>query len=158
MMQCSMIRRGMLFIQAGLLICCANIGAVAADDVGEPIRPIDITVHDGDTIQARGRTVRLMGFDAPEIGRRAQCGREREHGTRAITQLKTIIAGAGLTLKLVPCACQPGTAGTPACNDGNSCGQLYSYGRDVAGLMIQYTLAKPYVCGQTSCPQRAPWC
>ena len=30
--------------------------------------PADIFVIDGDTISARGRVVRLVGFDAPETG------------------------------------------------------------------------------------------
>jgi endonuclease YncB( thermonuclease family) len=35
----------------------------------EPLAPVDIKVSDGDTIKALGRTVRLVGFDTPEIGR-----------------------------------------------------------------------------------------
>jgi endonuclease YncB( thermonuclease family) len=35
--------------------------------------PADIFVIDGDTISARGRVVRLVGFDAPETGNRARC-------------------------------------------------------------------------------------
>jgi endonuclease YncB( thermonuclease family) len=42
------------------------------------ISPTAITVIDGDTIKAHGRTVRLVGFDAPESGLLAQCERERE--------------------------------------------------------------------------------
>ena len=131
-----------------------------ASDVSSPdvIRPIEITVIDGDTIRARGKTIRLVGFDAPETGSQARCPRERELGDRAATQLKTLIAGGGLELRLVPCACPPGTEGTPDCNFGRSCGQLRSYGRDIGGLMIQYVLAKPYVCGVASCPPRGSWC
>ena len=131
-----------------------------ASEVSSPdaISPIEITVIDGDTIRARGKTTRLVGFDAPETGSQARCPRERELGDRATTQLKTLIAGGGLELRLVPCACPPGTEGTPDCNFSRFCGQLRSYGRDIGGLMIQYVLAKPYVCGVTSCPPRGSWC
>ena len=119
-----------------------------ASEVSSPdaISPIEITVIDGDTIRARGKTIRLVGFDAPETGSQARCPRERELGDRATTQLKTLIAGGWFG------------APTPDCNFGRSCGQLRSYGRDIGGLMIQYVLAKPYVCGDTSCPPRGSWC
>jgi endonuclease YncB( thermonuclease family) len=39
------------------------------------IFPTEITVIDGDTIKARGRTIRLVGFDAPESGLLARCAR-----------------------------------------------------------------------------------
>jgi len=132
--------------------------SVASADNAAPINPIEITVIDGDTIRARGRTIRLVGFDAPEAGSQAKCAREREIGARAATQLKTLIAGGGLELRLVPCACGPGTDGTPECNNGGACAQLFSYGRDIGGLMIRYVLARPYTCSANSCPPRASWC
>ena len=113
---------------------------------------------DGDTIKARGRTISLVGFDAPEAGRRAQCPRERELGDRAAAKLKTLIAGGGLTLRMVPCACSPGTEGTPDCNGGQACGDLRSYGRPIGGIMVQYVLARPYVCDALPCPPRKSWC
>ena len=72
-----------------------------ASEVSSPdaISPIEITVIDGDTIRARGKTIRLVGFDAPETGSHARCPRERELGDRATTQLKTLIAGGGLELR-----------------------------------------------------------
>jgi endonuclease YncB( thermonuclease family) len=39
--------------------------------VAEPIAPGAVEVIDRDTIRAHGRTVRLVGFDAPESGLRA---------------------------------------------------------------------------------------
>jgi endonuclease YncB( thermonuclease family) len=124
----------------------------------DAINPTEITVLDGDTIRARGRTIRLVGFDAPEAGSRAQRRRERELGDRATAQLKVLIAGGGLALRLMPCPCPAGTEGTPECNHGHACGQLGSYGRDIGALMIQYVLARPYTCGTTSCPPRPSWC
>lgn len=135
-----------------------NLYVTASADNPDAINPFELTVVDGHTIRARGRTIHLVGFDAPETGNRAQCPRERELGDRATAQLKTLIAGGGLELRLVPCACRTGAEGTPDCNNGRSCGQLRSYGRDIGAIMIQYVLAKPYVCGATSCPPRASWC
>src|SRR5216683_3149754 len=129
-----------------------SIYTTASDDSSlGSINPFEVTVIDGDTIKVRGRTIDLVGFDAPETGNRAQCPRERELGARATAQLKSLIAGGGLDLRLVPCACPPDTEGTPECNEGRSCGELRSYGRDIGGMMIQYVLAKPYVCSATSC-------
>jgi endonuclease YncB( thermonuclease family) len=39
--------------------------------VADPINPADVYVIDGDTIRVAGRTVRLVGLDAPKLGRRA---------------------------------------------------------------------------------------
>jgi endonuclease YncB( thermonuclease family) len=135
-----------------------SVYVTASADNPDAINPFEVTVVDGDTIRARGHTIHLVGFDAPETGSRAHCPRERELGDRATAQLKTLIAGGGLELRLVPCACRTGTEGTPDCNNGRSCGQLRSYGRDIGAIMIQYVLAKPYICGATSCPPRASWC
>ena len=77
---------------------------------------------DGDTIRVRGRTIRLIGFDAPEAGTDARCPRERELGDRATRQLQALVAGGGLELKLMPCACLAGTEGTADCNYGRACG------------------------------------
>ena len=169
-------RRGLLAITAGLIcLTAAGFGiyqwlsgvqrpagetrySVASAESGDAINPFEITVIDGDTIRARGRTIRLVGFDAPEAGSQAKCAREREIGTRAATQLKTLIAGGGLELRLVPCTCRPGADEAPECNNGGACAQLLSYGRDIAALMIQYVVARPYVCSASACPPRGSWC
>ncbi len=49
---------------------------LALPAAAEPIAPGAIEVIDGDTIRAHGRSVRLVGFDAPESGLRAQCESE----------------------------------------------------------------------------------
>jgi hypothetical protein len=69
-----------------------------------------------------------------------------------------LVAGGGLELRRIPCACPPGTEGTPNCNHGRSCAQLRSYGRDIALIMIQYVVARPRVCSAISCPPRRTWC
>ena len=78
------------------------------------ISPSEITVVDGDTIKARGRTIRLVGFDAAETGLNARCARERELGERATAQLRSLVAGGSLELRLVPCACPPGDSNVAA--------------------------------------------
>jgi endonuclease YncB( thermonuclease family) len=124
----------------------------------ESISARDISVIDGDTIRAYGRIIRLVGFNAPETGERARCAREQELGARATTQMRLLVAGGGLELRLVPCACPPSTEGTAACNFGRSCGELRSYGRDIGTIMIAYRLAHRYVCGAQSCPPPQSWC
>ena len=42
-------------------------------DRGEPLSASAVYVVDGDTIRARGRTIRLVGIDAPEAGSHARC-------------------------------------------------------------------------------------
>ena len=122
------------------------------------INPNEITVIDGDTIRARGRTVRLVGFDAPESGSLARCDRERQIADRAAAHMRSLVAGGGLELRLVRCSCRPGTEGTSLCNYGRACGELRSHGRDVAGIMIGLSLARSYICGATACPLRGSWC
>ena len=91
----------MLAITHGMLSSGDARSIPPADRIGvaESIRPIDITVIDGKTIRAQGRTMSLMGFDAPDAESRAQCARERELGARATAQLQTLVGGGGLELR-----------------------------------------------------------
>jgi hypothetical protein len=50
---------------------------LAGQALADPIAPGAVRVIDGDTIEAQGRHVRLVGFDAPESGFNAKC--ESEH-------------------------------------------------------------------------------
>jgi hypothetical protein len=70
----------------------------------------DLRVLDGDTIEAHGAVYRLVGFDAPETGYRAQCAGERDRGVfarrgglrlslMATSTLSASRAHAGLALK-----------------------------------------------------------
>ena len=122
------------------------------------LSPSDISIVDGDTIRARGRTIRLVGFNSPETGNRARCPRERELGDRATSQLRSLVANGGIDLRMVPCACAPGTEGTSSCNFGRSCGYLRVHGRDVGSTLIAQGLAKPFHCGLYSCPPLPTWC
>jgi len=78
-----------------LLLIATTAGA-------EPVPSGALQVIDGDTIRARGRTVRLVGFDTPEGGLKAGCEIERALAARATSKLRMIVAGGGLDLSLVP--------------------------------------------------------
>jgi endonuclease YncB( thermonuclease family) len=124
----------------------------------EPIAAGAAQVVDGDTIRVRGQIVRLVGFNTPESGIDARCEGERNLAARATSRLRALVAGGGLDLQIVRCSCRPGTEGTQRCNYGRACGVLKARGRDVGATLITEGLARPYVCGPTSCPPRAPWC
>ena len=115
---------------------------------------------DGDTIRLHGekKGTRLVGFNTPETFK-PTCDRGLELGRRATARLKELVATAKLELKKIPCACEPGTEGTDACNFGRSCGILRADGRDVGQILISEGLAAPFRCGLTSCPPTPrPWC
>ena len=124
----------------------------------DPIAPGAIEVIDGDTIRANGRTVRLVGFDTPEIGLHARCESERALAAKATFRLRQLVSAGGLDLTLVPCSCRRGTEGTPRCNYGRACGVLTAARKDVGDILISEGLARRYVCGRTSCPHRETWC
>jgi micrococcal nuclease len=135
------------------LLLLSSIASASA----APVRPSDVTVIDGDTIQAHGRTIRLVGFDTPERTR-ARCEQERQLGERAEARLRQIVSGGGLELRLIPCSCRTGTEGTPTCNHGRVCGILWAHGRELGAILISERLARPYVCAARSCPRRESWC
>lgn len=147
---------GPLFAQANSLSGTGT--GSSSNGSSSTISSREIVVVDGDTIRARGRTVRLVGFDAPESGSLARCDHERELADRAAARLRDIVAAGDLALRLVRCSCPTDTEGTSACNYGRACGVLLSSGRDVGPMMIESALARPYICKATSCPPRGSWC
>jgi|SRR5215510_5149811 len=128
--------------------------------VFEPVSPGSIQVIGGDTIRYKRFTVGLVGFYAPETGRRALCEAERQlgkQGTRRLNQL--VRSGSKLEFAFVACACSPGTEGTQQCNFGRRCGTLKANGRDVGATLIAERLAVPFQCSATRCPPTPrPWC
>lgn len=121
----------------------------------------DFSITDGDTVQLRGaRTgTRLVGFNTPETYE-PRCTRERDLGQRATARLLELVHTADrVELRLVACACPPGTQGTRDCNFGRSCGVLRVDGRDVGDILINEGLAVRFRCGSTGCPPLPrPWC
>jgi endonuclease YncB( thermonuclease family) len=113
----------------------------------DPVAPADVYVVDGDTIMVQGKRIRLVGFDAPELGGHAHCGLERMLAARATSRLRQLVrTGGDLDLELIPCSCRPGTEGTMACNYGRACGVLTVEGEDVGDVLMAANLAYPYVC------------
>jgi endonuclease YncB( thermonuclease family) len=119
-------------------------------------RPIEVV--DGDTVRQQGITYRLVGFDTPERGDRAQCDDERQRAEKATQRLSGLLSAGNVNLTRVACACRPGEEGTSRCNYGRLCGVLTVGGKDVGQILIGEGLAHPYLCGGTSCPRRQPWC
>jgi endonuclease YncB( thermonuclease family) len=145
---------GMLgrWLPVGLLL----LASIAHADA---VKPADIYVVDGDTIEALGKRIRLVGFDAPELGGHAHCGLERMLAARATSRLRQIIRSSDdIDLQIVECSCRPGTEGTMACNYKRACGYLTVDGQDVGDVLMAENLAHPYACGRYSCPRRKPWC
>ena len=140
----------------GILVAIILLFAVVA--FGAPIDPGRIEVMDGDTIRVGETVYRLVGFDTPEAGFRSRCERERTIAHAATQRLRILVAGGGLDLTRVPCACPPDTEGTPRCNYGRLCGVLKARGKDVGAILISENLARPYVCSATRCPKRESWC
>jgi len=103
--------------------------SAAAEDA-----PSLVTVVDGDTLEMGGRTVRLYGIDAPELGQLCLNGSNRYRcGYEAALMLKKLV-GNGLV------SCRP----TPA--DSEDAGQICSVGLvDLAEAMLRrgYAVAQP---------------
>jgi endonuclease YncB( thermonuclease family) len=148
--------RPLPLIAAGAALAIAGTAMILAPALrgAEPV----ITVVDGDTVRADGESYRLVGFDAPEAGRHARCATERRLADAATARLRALIADGAVLLTPVACSCRPGTEGTRTCNYGRRCGRLTAHGKDAGDILIGEGLARPYVCGTTSCPRRQGWC
>jgi endonuclease YncB( thermonuclease family) len=145
----------LLALLALVFALIAQITTVSADAV----TAAEIYVVDGDTIDVNGKRIRLVGFDAPELGDHALCGLERMLAARATSRLRQMIQNSDdIDLQIVDCSCRPGTQGTMACNYKRACGYLTIDGQDVGDVLIAENLAHPLVCGKYSCPRRQPWC
>ena len=106
-----------------------------------------ILVIDGDTIQYRGETYRLVDYNTPEI-RGAQCGYEKQLGYAAKIRLQSLV-DQGIWLQEVPCA---------GPNYGRKCARAFTAQGEVSSILIGEALAEPYVCSKSRCPRRKQWC
>lgn len=70
-----------------------GLAVVLALTVGALLAPWPVRVIDGDTVDRWPWRYRLVGFDAPEIGR-AACASERQGGVAAKIRMGELIAGA----------------------------------------------------------------
>ena len=152
--------KGKTSVTALMAVALACVAVSAAK--GEPIKPSQIFVVSGDTIEVFNRrpAVALVGFKAPERRpARARCAAERALGSKATQRVRELVSGGGLDYEARGCACEPGTQGTSRCNLGRACGILTVNGRDLGQILIDEKLAVPFVCGETSCPSPPnPWC
>lgn len=133
--------------------------AIASGPTSFPGR--SITVIDGDTVRvpAESRSVRLVGFNTPEVFS-PECSRELQLGELASARLQELLVSGGtVEFQRIACACEPGTEGTEACNFGRICGVLRVDGVDVGRTLIAEGLAARYQCGKYSCPPPpGDWC
>lgn len=105
-----------------------TVGTLPPTDYGfRTLSRAQISVVDGDTIRVAStrQTVRLVGFNSPEIFEpRFDAGLAL--GKQATLRLEQMVHSASsVELTTVPCACPPETLGTRDCNFGRACGVLH---------------------------------
>ena len=123
------------------VVAVATILATAAG--AERFDPAAIRVIDGDTIELRGQSVRLVGFDTPETWKPG-CEYERALGELAANRLAELIgSGAAIEVMLRPVR--------DRYNRG--LGRLLVGNRDVGEILTAEGLARPYEGGR-----RSGWC
>jgi endonuclease YncB( thermonuclease family) len=64
-----------------VLLVLSAVGQITTANA-DAVKAGDVHVIDGDTIDAVGKRIRLVGFDAPELGDQAHCGRERRRAVK----------------------------------------------------------------------------
>lgn len=137
---------------AAVLFTVSLVVSASAEMMGSR----DVTVIDGDTVEANGKRYRLVGCDAPET-RQAKCDQERRLGEKSAARLQGIINKGAVDLTEVRCSCFPWQLGV-RCNRGRKCGVLSVDGKNVCDTLIAEDLARAFVCGKFTCPKREGWC
>lgn len=135
-------------VAAGCIVSTAE--AHRPDGQADTIAVVNrFDVIDGYTVRVPmfdSLTVRLLGFDTPETGSRAECDAERELADRATERLRDLLRQHDSIL------CMPGTD----CGFGRSCGflavQVDGYSLDVGSILISEGLAVPFA------DEQGEWC
>ena len=156
-MKCALSKGSVAYLLIPVIVGLFFQTSSIAPLVAAPIGSNEIKVVDGDTIRAKGRSYRLVDFDAPETGR-AKCDAERVLGQKAKERLQQLVDAGGLDLTEIVCSCPSSTLGTRNCNYGRLCGRLTAHGEDVGAILIREKLARPFICGKTTCPHSESWC
>ena len=99
-----------------------------------------ISVTDGDTIRIGDERIRVMGLDAPEL--RGKCREERRLAVRAKDALSRELSSGSIDIQ---------RHGLDKYR--RTLARVYVNGRDVAEVLINMGLARPYEGGK-----RAGWC
>ena len=106
-----------------------------------------IKVVDGDTIRCEGRTIRLAGFDTPELLRQnTGCPEELQLGEVATCTLKDLVGGGRSFVR--PTGRRDASHGRRALAD------LLVDGHNVRDTLIAQGLARPYADGES----KPAWC
>lgn len=136
---------------AALLADSVPVAAESRRTVAGPVRAHLLRVVDGDTVEVLARIwpdhyvetlVRLADIDAPEL--RGRCADEIALAERAKARLAALLAGQRLLLVDVHYGKYAGRVVARV---------LTEDGRDVARILLEEKLARPYDGGR-----RAPWC
>lgn len=145
----------MKYWMAFILSCLMLTGGAFA----QPISPNEITVIDGDTIDAHGQRYRLVGYDTPEVvtPRRKVGPSERALAATARERFIALLGSGPLDLNEVPCSCPAKALRDGTCNHGRKCAILNVSGKNIGDTLIADKLAMPFVCSATRCPRLPDW-
>ncbi len=100
------------------------------------------SVYDGDTFRVGAERVRILGMDAPEIGKGAKCAREQQAAVEARDYLRGVLSNSHIRMQ---------RDGTDVY--GRTLAYVYADGHNIADTMIQANLALPYRIGE-----HGRWC
>ena len=134
-------------------------GTVGTSVRAEPISVAEITVVDGDTIDAHGQRYRMIGYDTPEVAtpRRKVGPDEKAVATIAKERFTELLNSGPLDLSEVPCSCPAKKLLDGTCNHGRKCAILSLNGKNIGDTLIAEELAVPFICSATRCPRMPDW-
>ncbi|SCZ73563.1 nuclease homologue [Epibacterium ulvae] len=123
--------------------CLAASCAISSASFSAPVRPQDVYVIDGDTIDVEGQRYRLVGFDTPETWK-PKCNFELQLGKQATARLRTLVtSGQILEINILP----------GKDKYGRGLAKLLVGGADVGDILRDEGLARSYTGGK-----RQEWC